>query len=74
MKIKISATFEGTCSICGEEAVVFTVGDEDTKKTVTVCEECSKSFGDKKTSEIIEEYGKVDKESFKQGIKFEKSQ
>ena len=73
MKIKLSATFEGKCSICGKETVVFTAGDEDTKKSVTLCKKCADEFGDMKTSEAIEKFGKVDKESFKKGIRFEKA-
>lgn len=72
MKIKLSATFEGKCSICGKDCVVFTAGDEDTKKAVTICEECSKNLGEMQTSEVIEKYGKVDESSFEQGIKIEK--
>jgi transcription elongation factor Elf1 len=72
MKIKLSATFEGKCSICGKEATVFTAGDEDTHKTVTVCKECAGSLGNETTSQVIEEYGKVDDEAFKEGIKIEK--
>jgi len=72
MKIKLSATFEGKCSICGKESTCFTAGDEDTKKTVTICKECSEKLGDMQTSEAIEKYGKVDKEAFKEGIKVKK--
>jgi len=72
MKIKLSATYEGNCTICGKEKIVFTAGDEDTHKTVSVCQECSDKFGKKQTSEIIEEFGKDDKESFKDGMKIEK--
>jgi len=73
MKIKLSATFEGECSVCGKETIVFTAGDEDTKKTVTLCKECADSLGGMKTSEAIEKFGKADEESFKKGIRFEKS-
>ena len=72
MKIKLSATFEGKCSICGKESVVFTAGDEDTKKTVTVCKECADKLAEMQTSEVIEKYGKVDEESFKEGIRLER--
>ena len=71
MKIKLSATFEGKCSICDKEAVVFTAGDEDTKKVVTICKECSQKLGDMKTEEVIEEYGTVDERNFEEGMKFE---
>ncbi len=69
MKVKISATFVGKCMLCGKEAVVFTAGDEDTKKVVTICEGCSKSLGDMQTSDVVEKYGKVDDEPFKNGMK-----
>jgi len=72
MKIKLSATFEGKCSICGKESMVFTAGDEDTKKTVTVCKECADKMGELQTSEVIEKYGKKDEKSFEEGIKIEK--
>jgi hypothetical protein len=65
MKIKISATHEGKCSVCGCEAVVFTAGDEDTGKVVSVCEGCCKKLGDTHTSDVIEEYGETNKEAFK---------
>ncbi|HKZ45464.1 MAG TPA: hypothetical protein VJ343_02050 [archaeon] len=72
MKIKLSATFEGKCSICGKDCVVFTAGDEDTKKAVTVCKGCSEKLGEMQTSEVIEKYGKVEESSFKQGLRVEK--
>lgn len=65
MKIKLSATYEGTCMICGEEKVVFSAGDEDSKKVVTLCEDCAKGIGDVPTSEVIDKYGKEDKDAFK---------
>lgn len=71
MKIKLSATFEGKCDLCGKEAKVFTAGDEDTKRAVTVCEECSQRLGDAQTSEVIEKYGHEDEKSFEDGIKFQ---
>lgn len=73
MKIKLSATYEGKCSICGKDGVVFTAGDEDTKKVVIVCRECANKFGDIPTSKVIEKYGKVNKKPFEGGeIKIEK--
>jgi len=71
MKIKLSATFEGKCDLCGKEGIVFTAGDEDTKKVVTVCKECSEKLGEIQTSEVIEKYGHEDKEPFEDGIKFQ---
>ncbi len=72
MKIKLSATFEGKCSICGKETVVFTAGDEDTHKAVTVCKECADKLGKESVEEVIEKYGKEDEEAFKEGVKVEK--
>lgn len=72
MKIKLSATFEGKCDICSKETVVFSAGDEDTKKTVTICKECSDKLGSMQTSETIEKYGKVDEKAFEEGVKIEK--
>ena len=69
MKIKLSATFEGKCSICKKKSIVFTAGDEDTHKVVTVCKECADKFSEKTTSQIIEEYGKKDEGAFKEGVK-----
>ena len=68
MKIKLSATFEGTCMICGEDKVVFSAGDEDTKKVVTICEGCTKEMGDVPTSDVIEKYGQVNGEVFSGGM------
>ena len=74
MRIKLSATFEGKCSLCGKEGVVFTAGDEDTKKTVTVCKDCAERLGDMKTSEVIEEFGEKNEKAFEEkGVKVETS-
>jgi len=72
MKIKLSATFEGTCDICKKEAIVFTAGDEDMKRIVTICKDCVNNLKEMKTSEVIEKYGHIDKESFEKGVKIEK--
>lgn len=72
MKIKLSATFEGKCSICKKDAIVFTAGDEDTHNVVTVCKECSDRLGTESLSQVIEEYGKKDDSAFKGGIKIER--
>jgi len=72
MKTKLSATFEGKCSICGKKAIVFTAGDEDTHKAVTVCKSCADNFGNKPTAELIEEYGKKDDSVFEEGLRVEK--
>ena len=72
MKIKISATFEGKCSICNKKSVVYTTGDEDTHKAVTICKSCADNFGDKPLAEMVEEYGKKDDNVFKEGLRVEK--
>lgn len=72
MKIKLSATFEGKCDICGKEKTVFTAGDEDTKKVVTICKEDADKLGSTPTSEVIEKYGHADEKSFDEGIKIER--
>jgi protein-arginine kinase activator protein McsA len=64
MKIKLSPTHEGKCMICGKGKIVFSVGDEDTKKIVTICEHCAKEIGDIPTSEVIEKHGQINKEAF----------
>lgn len=71
MKIKLSATFEGKCSICGNTTMVFRAGDEDDKKVVTVCKECADKLSNKTTEEIIEEYGTSDEQAFTEGVRFE---
>jgi transcription elongation factor Elf1 len=72
MKIMLSATFEGKCSLCGKKAIVFTIGDEDTKRAVTLCKECADKLEYMKTSEVIEKFGKENKTAFKKGIRIEK--
>ena len=72
MKIKISATFEGKCTICKKNGVVFTAGDEDTRLAVTVCKACSEKLGDESLSQVIEKYGTKDKTAFEEGIKVTK--
>ncbi len=72
MKIKISATYEGKCSICKKTALVFSAGDEDTHKTASVCRDCSQKFPNKQISDLIEEYGKEDLDSFKEGMSVNK--
>jgi ribosome-binding protein aMBF1 (putative translation factor) len=69
MKIKISATFIGKCSVCGKTTKVFSAGDEDSGKVVNVCEDCARKFGETKTSEMIEEFGEENREAFGSGVK-----
>ncbi|MEM5870247.1 MAG: hypothetical protein QXR09_03750 [Candidatus Aenigmatarchaeota archaeon] len=73
MKLKISATFEGKCDLCGKETTVFSLGDEDTKKVLTICKECSERLGDMQAVEAVEEFGHKDDKPFEKGVKFEKS-
>ena len=72
MKIKLSATFEGKCDICKKNKIVFTAGDEDTQKAVTICKDCADRLGSEKTSEVIVEYGRKEESAFEEGIKVEK--
>ena len=72
MNIKLSATFEGKCMLCKKETMVFTAGDEETKKTVTLCKDCSNNLGDIPISEAVEKHGVVDEKSFKEGVRVEK--
>jgi len=69
MKIKISATFVGKCDLCGRTAKVFKIGDEESKKAVTICEDCAKSYGNESLEFMIEKFGKEDKEAFESGVK-----
>ncbi|MFH0711488.1 MAG: hypothetical protein V1944_02830 [Candidatus Aenigmatarchaeota archaeon] len=71
MKIKISATFEGKCDICGKNNLVFSAGDEETGRTVSICKDCSESRSDMPLSEAIEKYGHEDKSAFENGVKVE---
>ncbi len=64
MKIKLSPTYEGKCMICGKDKIVFSAGDEETKKIVTICKDCAKEIGDVPTSEVIEKHGQVNEEAF----------
>ncbi len=73
MKIKLSATFEGKCDVCSKKGLVFTAGDEDTHKAVTICKSCSDKMGNKPTSEVIDQYGKKDNEAFEEGVKIQKN-
>jgi len=72
MKIKLSATFEGNCDICGKDGLVFSAGDEETGRTVTICKECSNKMSDMHLSEAIEKYGHDDKTAFEGGVKIDK--
>jgi hypothetical protein len=64
MKIKISATFEGKCMRCNCDKVVFSAGDEDSKKVVTLCQDCANELGTASTSDVIEKFGKCDDDAF----------
>jgi transcription elongation factor Elf1 len=71
MRIKLSATFEGKCDLCGKETIVFTVGDEDSRKTVTLCKNCSDKLDGTPTSKVVKKYGKVNKKAFEKGVRIE---
>jgi hypothetical protein len=64
MKIKISATFEGKCMRCSHDKTVFSAGDEESKKVVTLCQDCANELGDTPTSDVIDRFGKCDSEAF----------
>ncbi|MEM5875389.1 MAG: hypothetical protein QXW01_02505 [Candidatus Aenigmatarchaeota archaeon] len=68
MRYKISATFYGKCDICGNNDLVFKIGDEESKKIVIICKECVNRYKDEKISEMIEKFGRIDEESFSRGI------
>jgi hypothetical protein len=71
IKVKISATFHGKCDLCNEESDVVRFGDEDTKKVVTICRQCSKTITETRPDELIVKYGKLDDKPFEQGVKIE---
>lgn len=72
MNLKISATFEGKCDLCKKSGIVFTVGDEDTHKAVTICKDCSVKNGSESISTVVEKYGKKDDKAFEPGVRYEK--
>ncbi len=72
MNIKISATFEGKCSLCGKETIVFSAGNEDTKKVITVCKECVDKLGNMSLEDALEKFGVKDEKVFEKGIKIER--
>ena len=73
MKIKLSAVYEGKCDICGKvKKSVFSAGDEDTNRVVTICRQCADERPGMMTSEAIERYGREDRTSFEGGLKVEK--
>lgn len=71
MKVKISATFEGKCDLCNSHSLVFSAGDEESKKVVTICRKCSDGLGEMKVEDVVEKYGKVDEKPFEQGVRIE---
>lgn len=73
MKIKLSAVFEGKCDICGKvKKSVFSAGDEDTGRVVSICRQCADDNPGMMTSDAIEKYGHEDKTSFEGGLRVEK--
>lgn len=69
MRYKVSTTFFGKCDICKREDLVFKVGEEESKTTVTICQKCVEVYKNNKISEMLEKFGKNDEESFERGIK-----
>jgi len=72
MNIKISATFEEKCSLCGKETIVFSAGNEDTKKVITICKECVDKLGNMSLEDAVEKFGVKDEKIFEKGIKIER--
>ena len=73
MKIKLSAVFEGKCDICGKKKRrVFSAGDEDSGRVVSICQDCSNKNPGMMTSDAIEKYGHEEKTAFEDGLKVEK--
>jgi transcription elongation factor Elf1 len=72
VKVKFSAKFEGKCDVCGKKGIAFTVGDEDSKKAVTICEKCVNKGEITDSAELIEKYGKVDEAAFSPAVKYMK--
>ena len=68
----MSATFEGKCDLCKKKKKVFTLGDNDTHKAVTICKECSDKIGSESISEVVKKFGKKDDKFFKPGVRYEK--
>jgi len=64
MKIKISATFEGKCLRCKKEKMVFSAGNEESGKVITLCQDCCKELGDISTANAIEKYGIKNDDAF----------
>ncbi|MEM5879584.1 MAG: hypothetical protein QXU74_03785 [Candidatus Aenigmatarchaeota archaeon] len=73
MRLKISATFEGKCDLCGKKTKVFSLGDEDSRKVLTICKECCERLGDMQAGDVVEEYGHKDEKPFEKGVRVEKS-
>lgn len=65
MRLRPSLPFEGKCDVCGEVKLVYTIGNEDTKKIVTVCKDCTSKYSDE---EIFEKFGHEDEKAFESGI------
>lgn len=72
MNVKFSAKFDGKCDLCKKNGRVFTLGDEDTKKAVTICEICVKEGTITSPVELIEKHGKVNDEAFKPAVRYER--
>lgn len=72
MKVKFSPKFKHVCDICGKEGTVFTLGDEESKRAVTICESCINDGKITDPAELIERHGKVKEEPFKPGVRYER--
>jgi len=67
--MKISATFYGKCDLCGNFTIVFKIGDEKSKKTLTLCKKCANKLGNMRIKEVVEKYGTISVSSFEKGVK-----
>lgn len=72
MNIGYSATFEGKCDICKKKGDVITVGDSDSRMTVTICRACGNKMENEMSSDLIEKFGKKDDEFFKPGVRYDR--
>ncbi len=71
MKEKVSGTYQGKCDLCSNVDLVFTIGDEESKKVVTICKSCVDKNAGKTIDDMIDEHGVVDETPFQPGVKIE---
>ena len=61
MRLRPSLPFEGKCDSCGEVKTVHSVGDEDSHRIVTICDNCVKKYTDE---EIFDKFSHIDESAF----------